>query len=522
MLTAGDGKGVCPSRLLFRRSSMGSEHDWVVRNGQVIDGTGRPAFVADVALVGDRISAIGPTVGEGKQILDAAGLIVAPGFIDMHSHSAAGNILEPRPESHLTQGVTTEVGGNCGSSFAPRVAAEAEDPETRYFARFGYRPTWRTLGEMLTLLEEGGLLTNFLTYVGQGTVRGVVMGWEERPPTPEELRAMQREVEQALEEGAWGLSTGLIYPPGCYARPEEIVALAQVAARRGGIYATHLRNEGDYLLLALTEAIEIGRQAEIPVQVSHHKAVGKANWGKVEQTLAQMEAARAEGVEITCDQYPYLAGSTTLKTLLPPWAHAGGTEALLERLRDPDTRTRLTAELSARFPQEEDWQRVFVSEVVTEARKDCEGRNLWEIAQAEGVPPVEALFQLLLEDEAQTGMISFGMCEADVEMVMRYPGTMIGADAMARATKGPLRHGKPHPRTFGTFARILGEYTRERGLLTWEEAIRKMTSQPAEKLGLPQRGVLRPGYFADLVVFDPHTIRDQATYADPYQLAVGL
>jgi N-acyl-D-amino-acid deacylase len=497
-------------------------YDLLLRGGVVLDGTGRPRFRADVAVVGDRIAEVGLDLGPAAAVREVPGLIVAPGFIDIHSHSGPALLVEPRPESQISQGVTTEVGGNCGFSFVPWTPEEARRTADEFEERYGRRYEWQTMDQLLALLEQGGLVANFATYIGHGDVRAAAVGWEQRPPTAEEMATMKRLVAEALEAGAWGLSTGLIYPPGCYATTAEIVELSRVVARYGGLYATHLRNESDHLLEAVQEALEIGREAGIPVQISHHKAVGRANWGRVEQSLACLEAARAAGQDVTCDQYPYVATSTSLRTLIPKWAHEGGTEALLARLADSQAVARIQAELRAEYPEEDAWERIFVSEVRGPEGKECEGRSLAEIGALWGEDPLAALIRLLREDRARCSMVNFAMCEEDVERVLQHGTTMVGSDSSARATQGPLRRGRPHPRGFGTFPRVLGVYVRERGVLTLEEAVHKMTGQPAARLGLPGRGTIARGHYADLVVFDPQRVRDRATFAEPYQLAEGI
>jgi len=497
-------------------------HDVVIRNGLVIDGTGQPGFPAEVALRGDRIADVGPDLGGAASVIDAAGLVVAPGFIDLHSHSDITLLVDPRPESHVAQGVTTEVSGNCGFSSAPRSAERDRKSSEKLAQKYGLDVRWETLGEFLERLERGGLVGNFLTYVGHGDVRELVVGSDNRPPTADELRAMRAAVAQALDEGAWGLSSGLIYEPGCFADTDELVALCQVVAERGGLYATHIRNEGEALLEAVDEALEIGRRSGAPVQISHHKATGPQNWGKVEQSLARLDEARAAGQDVACDQYPYLATSTSLKIVLPLWIREGGQEALLERLQDPALRPQLERDVLAQRPADEDWEQVLVAEIPVAQRPEWEGKSLLEIARLTDQRPVDALLELLIADRAETGMVHFSLCEEDVETVLRHEWTMIGSDASAKSTRGPLRRGKPHPRAFGTFPRVLGEYVRARGVLTLEQAVHKMTGQPAARLGLPQRGLLQPGSFADLVLFDPARIHDRATFADPHQLAAGV
>jgi len=519
--------------------------DLLIRGAEVVDGRGRERFRADVGVSGDAIAQVGGPAAEAREVVEADGLVLAPGFIDIHAHSDDWLLINPQAESKALQGVTTEVGGNCGGSPGPMTEESRRDAE-QWLGRAGLRADWNTLGEFFARLEQRGLGINYACHVGHGRVRGLVVGYEDRPASDEERQAMAAQVAQAMAEGAVGLSSGLVYPPGCFAGADEIADLCRVVAAHGGFYATHMRDEAGGLLDSVREAIEVGRASGAPVQIAHLKACGEANWRKVGEALSLLDEARSRGQEVTADHYPYLATNTSLAAVvLPRRQRAGGTERLLARLRDPQERARIAAEISASPPRydaivisrvhaaachsarsEESQARPFASLRVTErtsrALASCEGRSLADIAAEWGAPPIEAALDLLDRDEARTEVIRFAMCEEDVASVMRHPMVMVASDASALATSGPLSEGRPHPRGFGTFARVLGRYVRERGVLTLEEAVRKMTSLPARRIGLHDRGAIEPGRKADLVLFDAQTIEDRATYQDPVQPAAGI
>lgn len=480
--------------------------DLLIKNGKVVDGTGNPWFYGDVAVQGEKIVAVGPIGNRAaKRVIDAAGLVVAPGFIDAHSHSDEALLINPKAESKVFQGVATEVIGQCGTSAAPRVDGAAYD--------------WQSMDDYLSLLEKQGIAVNVVPLFGHGNVRRRVMGMANRPATADELEAMCQLAETLMQEGAFGFSSGLIYPPSSYADTSELVAIAKVVAAHGGIYATHLRNEGENLLEAVTEAITIGEQARIPVHISHHKTSGEANWGKVKDTLALIDSKRAAGVDITLDQYPYLATSTGLKVIIPQWAHADGVEAMRQRLLDPQLGTQIREEIAA---QGHRWDWILVASCAKEENKRFEGKNMEEIAAMTGKSPLEAALDLLLAEDFDVGMVRFAMCEEDVELVMRHPLVMIGSDASALATSGPLSKGKPHPRAYGTFPRVLGHYGRERGVLTLEAAVHKMSGLTAARFQLWDRGLVRPGCYADITIFDENKICDRATFVDPHRHAEGI
>jgi len=425
----------------------------------------------------------------------------------------------------LRQGITTEVNGNCGFSAAP-VHPSTVGLVRQYVEGFiapeqGVPWNWRSLGEYLDSIAHARLAINIAPLIGHGALRAAAMGYEQRAPSAAELDTMKALMRESMEQGACGLSTGLVYVPGIYAQTDEIIDIAKVAARYGGLYATHMRNEGEGLFEAFDEAIQIGWHAEIPVQISHHKAAGKPNHGKVRETLKRLEAERTHGLDITVDQYPYTASSTTLASVLPPSAQVGGVPKIVERLRDPSTRREIRATMVAEPQHGEhmirgcNWDEILIASVKSGRNKVCEGKSLQQIAEMRQEEPLESVFNLLLDEECAVAMIMFTMAEEDVRTVMCHPATMIGTD-------GIWSHGKPHPRIYGSYPRILGMYVRQECLLSLGEAVRKMTSFPAQKFGLWKKGIVREGMDADLVIFDPDTVAERSTFQDPHQYPVGL
>ncbi len=485
----------------------------VIRNADILDGTGAPAFQADIGLEGDHIAAIGDlSTATADTVIDGTGLTAAPGFIDMHSHSDFTLPINPQADSKVRQGVTAEVVGQCGDSTAPlnpttRELAKAAEPHLSW--------DWTSFGDYLDHLRQQGLAVNIVPLVGHGAIRGVAMGPNDRAPTADEMAAMKRLVAQAMDEGAWGISTGLIYPPGLYASTDELVELARVVAKRGGFYSSHIRGEGSRLLQAVGEAIEIGERAGLPVQIAHLKASKPKNWPLLPQALHLIDDARTRGLDVAADRYPYTASSTGLSSTLPPWAHDGGRTALLDRLRSPDERQRILADARARH-----WDKVLVSH--SPNCPEIESLTIAEIADQRGTPPYETVLDILLETEARVSIIHFGMKEENLHAVLRHPAVMIGSDASARTPTGPLGEGKAHPRSYGTFPRVLGKYTREESVLSLPQAVHKMSGLPAKRLGLSDRGRLAKGMKADVVLFNPDTVHDRATYTEPYQYPVGI
>ncbi len=499
--------------------------DTIIRNGWLYDGAGSPGVPADVGIVGDRITAVGDlSPASASRNIDASGLAVSPGFIDIHTHSDLPLLVDGDANSHVRSGVTTNVTGNCGSSAAP-VRGEAVDFMQRRTADLPLEWTWNSLSEYLDRLRDGGTSVNVAPLVGAGTVRASVLGLEDRAPDESELQEMCALLEGAMKEGAFGLSTGLIYTPGSYADTDEIVALARTAAREGGLYATHIRGENDPLLRATAEALEVGRRAEIPAQISHLKAMGRHMWGQSAALLEMIEEARDEGVDVTGDQYPYTASATGLGAYLPPWAHDGGAEALMRRLRDPQGRERMKEDIREGC---EDWISLhrgvgWENTLITQCPEpELEGRSITDIAEERGDDAFDCAFDILLECEGRVGVVYFTIGDEDMVNIMQHPAVMIGSDSSAVSVQGPLARGKPHPRAFGTFPRILGEFVRDRQILSRGEAVRKMTSMPAQRLGLSDRGIIRPGARADVVVFSPDEIGDRATYTRPFAYPDGI
>jgi N-acyl-D-amino-acid deacylase len=508
-------------------------YDLIILNGRIVDGSGNPWFYGDVAIRGDRIVKVGQ-IGASRAIrrIDARGMIVAPGFIDMLGQSELNLLIDPRAESKVFQGITTEVTGEGGSP-APLNDYILKETEP-FFKHFKITADWRTLGEYFARLERSHMAINLATYVGATQVRQYVLRDENRAPTATELDEMRKLVAQAMEEGAVGLSTSLVYAPAFYAKTDELIELAKVASRYGGVYATHMRNESNSIMPALDEALRIGSEANIPVEIFHLKMAGKPNWGKMRDVVAGIEAARARGLDITADQYPYVAGATSLGANVPPWAHEGGTAKFVERLKDPKTRERLKQEMRAPANNWENFylgagggEGILISSVLNRDLAKYEGKRLNEVARMMGPndrqrDEIDAMFDLLIADNAQTGMIVFLMSEEDVKLAMRQPWVSVGVDHGAVSLTGPLAEGKAHPRGYGSFPRILGRYVRDEQVVSLEEAIRKMTSLAANRVHLVERGLLKPGFFADIVVFDPQQIRDMATFEDPNRLSTGM
>ena len=510
------------------RTNTTNDFDIIIRNGSVVDGSGRGAFTADIAIQGDRIVRIGDLQkATAGRVIDARGMVVSPGFIDMLGQSESYLLIDPRAMSKVMMGVTTEITGE-GESIAPtkeRLIKESEDFNRRY----NLNVDWRSLDEYFKRLEKQGSGVNLGTFVGATQVREYVVGFDNRPPTSAELDEMKTLVAQAMKEGALGLSTSLQYVPARFAKTDEIVELAKVAHQYGGIYATHQRSEANALDSSLQEVFEIARRAQIPVEIWHLKTAYKQNWGRMPEVLKKIEAARAEGLDVTADVYPYIAGSTSLSACLPPWALEGGVEKMLARLRDPATRERLKKEISS---DATDWENIYlgssgptgvlIGSVVNRELEGLQGKRVAQIAKEQQKNPLDAVFDLILADHGQTGAIYFMMNEDDLRAAMRAPFVSFCTDSGARANDGPLAGAKSHPRGWGSYPRILGKYVREDKLMSLEQAINKMTGMPAKRVGLADRGVLREGSYADIVIFDPKTVIDRATFEIPNQYPEGI
>jgi N-acyl-D-amino-acid deacylase len=504
-----------------------ARYDVVIRNGTVIDGSGGPGTKADVAISGDSIVAIGTIDGRGTTEVDATGLVVAPGFINMLSWANESLIQDGRSLSDIRQGVTLEVMGE-GSSMGPlsdsaRTVMLAEQGDIRYPI------TWRTLRGYQDSLVKKGISTNIASFIGATTVRINHVGWEDRPPTPAELEAMQAEVRQAMEEGALGVGSSLIYAPAFYAKTDELIALMKAAAPYGGMYISHLRSEANRFEEAVDELLRIAKAAGVRAEIYHLKAAGEANWPKMARVLARIDSAREAGLQITASIYPYTAGATGLDAAMPPWVQAGGYERWAKRLQDPALRKKVAEEM--RTPTDQ-WEslllaagspdRVILAGFKADSLKPYTGKTLAEVAKLRGTSPEETAMDLVIRDGSRVGTIYFIMSEENIVTQLKKPWVSVGSDAGSMAAEGVFLKSNPHPRAYGTFARILGKYVREERVLTLEEAVRRMTSLPATNLQIARRGMLAPGYFADVVLFDPVTIKDHATFEQPHQYATGV
>jgi dihydroorotase/N-acyl-D-amino-acid deacylase len=492
-----------------------------------VDGSGNPRYRGDLAIAGDRVAAVGWLNGAAaKETLDVSGRIVAPGFIDMLGQSEQNVLIDNRVLSKVTQGVTTEVTGE-GGSIAPLTdALVAQDSDL--MKKYGFQEDWRDLDGYFVHLARTGSTVNIATFVGATQIRMAVVGFGDRRATPAELAHMAALVDSAMEQGALGLSTALEYAPAFYAPTEEIVALAQAARRHGGIYATHMRNEGGEIDSALNETFRIGREAHIPLEIWHLKVSGRLNWGRMPHVLARIDSARAAGLDVTANLYPYIAGATSLDASIPAWAHSGGVDSMLLRLKDPTLRARIRAELLAPPSRTDRFMRAaggppgVIILPFADSLARYNGKRLSEVAQLRHQDPIETLFDIVTVERARTGAIYFLMNEADVDTALNAWWTSFDTDFGGVAPDGPFGHDGVHPRTYGTFTKILGHYVREERLMPLEYAVRKMTSLPAQRVGLSDRGLLRPGMYADVTVFDPDSVTDRATFERPHQPSAGI
>jgi N-acyl-D-amino-acid deacylase len=505
-----------------------SPYDVVILNGHIIDGTGSPWYAADLAIRDGRIAAIGHLAGApARRTIDARGMVVAPGFIDMLGQSELTILVNPHLPSKIYQGITTEVTGE-GSSIAPLDDAILKADHVTY-DHYGIHPDWRTFREYFARLRKQGMGINLASYVGATQVRRMVLGDEDRAPSPAELERMETLVRDAMRDGAVGVSTSLQYAPAPYAKTGELIALAAEAAKAGGIYASHIRDEGDGIDAALDEAFRIGREAHIPVEIWHLKAAGKSNWGRMPEIVARIQAARDSGVDVAADTYAYPAGFNSFSALIPPWAHDGGDRKLIERLKDPAMRAHIRKELETSTKDwNNEWQEVtgpesfLIGAVQNPKLLPIQGKNLAEIAKLWHEDPIDAAFDILIQDDAFTGVAMFIMSEPDIRLALQQPWVSICNDSQGTATGGLLGKEHPHPRAYGTFPHILRKYVREEKVLTLEDAIRKFSALPAGRMRFAGRGVLKAGMWADVVVFDPATIRDVATFENPNQLSQGM
>ena len=517
--------GIPPS---VAAQSGGGEYDVLLKNGHIIDGTGNPWVSGDVAIRGDRIAAIGKVDdSHAKRVIDATGLIISPGFIDMLGQSEAALLIDNRSLSKLAQGITTEITGE-GGSIAPQTELTLKSLQPQ-LDHYKLKVDWTTLDGYFKRLEATGTPLNIGTYVGAGQVREAVLGAVDRAPTAEEMEKMKGLVAQAMRDGALGISTALIYPPGHYAKTEELIGLAKVASQYGGIYASHLRSEGQTEPDAIAEALRIGREANLPVEIFHLKVIGKERWGNMPKIVAEIQSARDSGEDVSADMYPYVAGGTALASSIPPWVADGGLDKLLERLHDATIRVKIKQEMAG---DHSNWENLFfdsgggsgvlVAEVENPNLKQFEGKTIAQIAETQHKSELDALLDFVIADKGQTGALYFIADEKDLVHGLKQPWTSIGLDANEMSLDGPLYEAHTHPRAFGSMPRFLGHYVRDQKLLLLEEGIRKITSLPAQRERLVGRGLLRQGYYADVTVFDSAVIQDVATYTEPAQLSKGV
>jgi len=510
-----------------RQPSSAQSFDVIIKGGTVYDGSGRRPVKADVGIRGDRIAAVGNlSRANAATIVDATGLAVAPGFINMLAHSESSLIVDPRSLSEIKQGVTTQIFGEL--SMGPL----NDEMKRRLRDQQGdvkFDIEWTTLAEYLKYLEKRGIPQNVASFIGAATIREYVIGLEDKPPTAAQLDQMRELVRREMEAGALGITTALIYPPAFFAKTEELIELCKVAAKYKGKYTTHMRSEGNQLLEAVQETIRISREAGLPAEIYHLKASGQPNWSKMDQVISMIEKARRQGVQITADMYTYPAGGTGLDASMPPWVFDGGRDAAYKRLQDPATRKKIADAI--RTPTDE-WEnlyllagspdRILLAGFRTEKLKPLTGKTLAEVARLRGEDPVETIMNLVLEDRSRIGTIYFLMSEDNIKKQIRQPWVSFGSDAASIAPEGNFLKSAAHPRAYGNFARLLGKYVREEKVISLAEAVRRLSGLPATNLGLDQRGFLKPGMFADVVVFDPQTIADRATFENPHQLAVGV
>jgi len=502
-------------------------YDLVIRNAHIIDGTGSPWYSGDIGIREGRIAAIGKLAEPASQIIDAHGLVVAPGFIDMLGQSELTILVDPHLPSKIFQGITTEITGE-GNSIAPLNSLMISADRAAY-SHYQITPNWTNFKQYFARLEKHGMGINLASYVGATQVRRVVLGDDDRAPSADELEQMKQLVREAMRDGAVGLSTSLQYAPAPYATTDELIALASEAGKFGGIYASHMRSEGDAITSAIDEVIRISREAKIPAEIWHLKAAGKSNWGRMPEIVAQIQKARDSGVDITADTYAYTAWFNSFSAFIPPWAHDGGDAKLIERLKDPATRARIRKDMLAPSTKwDNEWQEIdgpqaiLVSVVHNPKLLPLQGKTIADIAKLWNKDPIDTIFDLLIQDDAFTSVAVFGMSEPDVTLALQQPWVSICNDSQGAAPDGLLGGEHPHPRAYGTFPRILRKYVREEHKLSLEDAIRKFSALPAQRMRLTDRGVLKKGMWADIVIFNPATIRDRATFENPNQLSEGI
>ena len=508
---------------LITGCSLINRFDIIIKNGMIIDGSGAQAFKKDIGIIGNKITAIDDLKNSTADIvIDGESLVVSPGFIDIHTHTDIELIVNSKAESKIHQGVTTEVSGNCGYSPFPLNDVDFRELDTNTFEEYGIHINWRNTDGFLRKLEDQKISINYATFTGHGNLRSYVIGKNDVQATPEQLKEMQDILERSIADGSFGLSTGLEYAPGSYSSTTELIELNKVVAKNGGIYATHIRSEDDNVEEAIQEALRICKQAEVSIQISHLKACNHANWNKVDHLLEMIHTAADSGMPVKADRYPYIAYSTGLTMFLPLWSRQGSTEEILSRLQDKALAQKIENYVEDKGQRIGGWDRVVISSCFSEKNKIWEGKSVHDCATELNITPFEFIRNILLEEKNRVQMVGFGMDENNLKKVLSSSLVMIGSDGTAVAPYGKLAKGKPHPRYYGTFPRVLGKYSRDDKIFDLATAVKKMTSMPAAKLGLQKRGLIAEDYFADIVLFNPETVIDNASFVNPHQFPSGI
>ena len=500
-----------------------NQFDVIIKNGTIVDGSGNSAVKQDLGIIGEKIAAIGDLKNAtASTVIDATDHVLSPGFIDIHTHTDMELLVNPTADSKIMQGVTTEVSGNCGSSPFPLNETDFTEMDSRIFEKYGFHVSWRDTAGFLRALEDKRVAMNYATFTGHGDLRSFAVGKNDVPATSAQLKKMQEILARSMAEGSFGLSTGLEYAPGSYASTAELVELNKIVARHNGVYATHMRSEDVLLEEAVQEALQICEEAQVSLQISHLKACNQANWHKIDGVLETIERAAESGVPVKADRYPYIAYGTGLSAFLPLWSRQGTTEEILARLLDKTESVKIEAYTESRGKNIGGWDRVVISSCNSQENKVWEGKSILTSAGEQGKTCFQFIRDILVEEKNQVGIVGFAMDENNLKKVLASPSVMVGSDGNAVAPTGKLGVGKPHPRFYGAFPRVLGKYAREDKIFDLATAVKKMTSMPADKLGLKQRGLIAKDYFADIVVFNPETVIDKATFADPHQFAAGI
>lgn len=503
--------------------SVRNQFELIIKNGMILDGTGSPAIKKDLGIIGGKIAAIADlSLATADRIIDANELVVSPGFIDIHTHTDTELLVNPKAESKIRQGVTTEVSGNCGYSPFPLNEDDFSELNQNLQEKYGLQVTWKDIAGFLQMLEKKRISMNYATFTGHGTLRSSIIGKNDVQPTSDQLEQMKQVLARSIENGSLGLSTGLEYAPGSYASTEEIIELCKTVSKYNGVYATHVRNEDDRVEEAIQEALRICQAADVSIQISHFKACNQSNWHKVDHMLQMIQRAAESGLPVHADRYPYIAYGTGLSIFLPLWSRQGSTEEILARLEDENLIPKIKEYVAARGERIGGWERVVISSCFTEKNKEWEGKSIQECAESASKSPVEFIRSLLIEEKNQASIVGFAMNEDNLKKVLASPLMMIGSDGRAVAPYGKLSTGKPHPRYYGTFPRVLGTYCREEKVFDLPTAVEKMTFMPAQKLGLQKRGMIAKGSYADLTLFNPETIIDNATFVDPHKFPTGI